>query len=119
MFNLLSKLVIVDRIAVLIRQFGQAARYARTFVPLFSLSFGHISSLSKSEISNDRQRDQRYRSNPTMPRCKAASIFARADFVNVHRIKLLFPSSNGVSFSSQIPSQFDLHLGRRLKRHWI
>jgi hypothetical protein len=49
----------------------------------------------------------------------SAMIPARADLVNMHGIKLLFPSGNRVPFSSQIFRQFDLHLGRGLKRHWI
>jgi hypothetical protein len=46
-------------------------------------------------------------------------IFAQADFVNMHGIKLLFPSGDRVSFSSQVFSQFDFHLGRRFEGHWI
>jgi hypothetical protein len=49
----------------------------------------------------------------------AAMIFAGADFVNMHGVKLLFPSGNRVSLGSQIFSQFDFHLGRRFKRHRI
>ena len=54
-----------------------------------------------------------------MTRAEAEAIFARADLVNMHGIKLLFPSSNCVPVSSQIFSQFDLHLSRCLERHRI